>query len=309
MPIVPDVKGLSLNQAVANLTAAGLQLGRSSVESSATVQAGNVKQTGPPAGATLAPPTSLDVDLVISSGPPSVSFFQANWLSLAFSTLAGILIVFLGASLITGALLERLASQDIARGVITFLIAVTAAALFIIMAVSTIVDSGGPNPAERFDRGKQILTMLVGILGTIVGFYMAPASHVTPPPSQATTNSSQGAANSSQAAPNSPPVTLKISDLKAVPTEVREGQTFTISGALSGGKGPYKYSIKFNPALDVPPIAGAPDPDGKFAAPVKALPPSAKEIEVDYTVDVTDADGKAVGSFKGDKKIKLIKAP
>src|SRR5579871_1593862 len=128
---IPDVSGLSLKDAVATLAAAKLILRKTSLEPSATVQSGNVKRTVPKAGDDVN--DNDPVDLVISNG-------SRNWLPIAFMVIAGLLLVFLGIPLSTGALLERLANQDTARGLITFLIAVTAAALFIIMGVSTIVE-------------------------------------------------------------------------------------------------------------------------------------------------------------------------
>jgi hypothetical protein len=165
---VPDVSGMSVKDAEATLTATKLTLRKTSVEPSATVQSGNVKRTVPKAGDDVN--DDDPVDLVISSG-------SRNWLPVAFMGLAGLLLVSLGVPLSTGVLLERLANQDTARGLITFLIAVTAAALFIIMGVSTIVQSDAPDADKQFDRGKQVLTMLIGILGTIVGFYYGTAGN------------------------------------------------------------------------------------------------------------------------------------
>jgi serine/threonine-protein kinase len=66
---VPNVVGLRLEDALRQLTAAGLQAGPHKAAASATVPAGSVAQTEPPAGAPLAPQAT--VTLVLSSGTPA----------------------------------------------------------------------------------------------------------------------------------------------------------------------------------------------------------------------------------------------
>src|SRR5437870_1757919 len=67
--------------------------------------------------------------------------------------------------------LASLSDRTVAQGLITFLITVTTIGLAIILAISTIVSDGGEDADKRFDRGKQVLSVLIGLLGTIVGFY------------------------------------------------------------------------------------------------------------------------------------------
>jgi hypothetical protein len=72
--------------------------------------------------------------------------------------------------------LGKLAKPEVARGLITFLIAITTVGIAIILAISTLVLSEGDAGDKRFDRGKQVLTTLIGVLGTIVGFYFGSAN-------------------------------------------------------------------------------------------------------------------------------------
>jgi hypothetical protein len=71
-----------------------------------------------------------------------------------------------------GQFLQNLADKEVARGLITFLIAITTVGIAIILAIATISGNSGKGiDPGQFDRGKQVLTILIGVLGTIVGFY------------------------------------------------------------------------------------------------------------------------------------------
>jgi hypothetical protein len=64
----------------------------------------------------------------------------------------------------------NLAKHEISRGLITFLVAIVTVGVALILVLSTILGDGN-DAANRFDRGKQVLTAMIGILDTIVGFY------------------------------------------------------------------------------------------------------------------------------------------
>jgi hypothetical protein len=279
MPNVPKLVGLSVSAAVTALQGVGMTLGHTTVAPSPTVQSGNVADVNPAEGSAVADGAS--VDLVISSGSSSLKELLAeNYQSITFNVLAGLLLAFLAYQLSSGGgdFLKQLANQDTARGLITFLVTATAAALFIIMAVSTIVGSDGADADKRFDRGKQILTMLIGILGTIIGFYFGTAS------------------SSSQ-------TSIKVSDMKVEPAQAARGGKFAISGTVSGGKGPYTYSIAFNPPLSFPAITDK-KTTGKFSEDIAVPGDLANDQDVEYTIIVKDADGRSE-TFKGEKKISL----
>jgi uncharacterized membrane protein YfcA len=270
MPNVPNLVGFTAPAASTALQTANLSLGNMTFGSSATIPPGSVMGVNPAPGTTL--PNNGPVDLVICSRAKSP--WEENWLPGAFTVLGLAVLIFLGFELNDATFLARLASQDAARGLITFLIVVSASALFIILGVSTIVESDTPDADKRFDRGRQILTMLVGILGTIVGFYYGSAV-------------------------NSAAVPMKIPDLKVDTTLVAKGDKFTISGTIAGGKAPYIYSISFSPAINAPPIT-----DKKTSGPISEKIDVTSDLkeDVEYTVVVKDADGKSE-TFKGDKKI------
>lgn len=67
---------------------------------------------------------------------------------------------------------EQLSIKNIesARGFITVLFGVGTIGIAVIVTLSGIFLTG-ENAKERFDRGKEVLTLILGIFGTIVGYY------------------------------------------------------------------------------------------------------------------------------------------
>jgi Mn2+/Fe2+ NRAMP family transporter len=64
---------------------------------------------------------------------------------------------------------------EYARGLITLLFSVGTIVIALILTLSAIFLTG-TDVKERFDRAKEILTILIGIFGTIVGFYFGSLS-------------------------------------------------------------------------------------------------------------------------------------
>ena len=69
---------------------------------------------------------------------------------------------------------------DYARGMITLLFAVGTIAIALILTISALFQSGD-EAKERYDRGREILGVLIGIFGTIVGFYFGSANSESAP--------------------------------------------------------------------------------------------------------------------------------
>jgi hypothetical protein len=63
-----------------------------------------------------------------------------------------------------------MAKIDQARGLITFLFAFATIAIIILIAITTFWMPKDEFQA-RFDKAKDLLTILIGVLGTILGFY------------------------------------------------------------------------------------------------------------------------------------------
>lgn len=67
-------------------------------------------------------------------------------------------------------LLRELSNFEVARGLITFLVAVTTVGIALILTVYVVVTQDGA-AEKKFILGKEVLTGLIGVLGTIIGFY------------------------------------------------------------------------------------------------------------------------------------------
>jgi hypothetical protein len=98
----------------------------------------------------------------------------SDWQYQVFGGMAFLVLGLLAAGILTGGLLQFLSSVAGARGLITFLIAIGTIAIAIILTLASVLADGEKDEiAERLSKGKEILTVLVGVLGTIVGFYFA----------------------------------------------------------------------------------------------------------------------------------------
>lgn len=71
-----------------------------------------------------------------------------------------------------GEFLQKLKDIEIARGLITFLVVVAAISIALIIAVYVLASNESTvQIKERFTFAKDVLTILIGILGTVLGFY------------------------------------------------------------------------------------------------------------------------------------------
>jgi hypothetical protein len=176
---VPRLIRLTQAAAEAALTNAGLALGTVTTAQSSIVPSGGVISTSPPAG-DLASRASK-VSLEISFGQ-RIGFWQSVWQNLPaiVFTAIGLFVLFIiinGISSQAG-FLTSLSKPEVARGLITFLITIVTVGIALVLVLSTILLTGDDAVKDavnekRFDRGKQVLTAMIGILGTIVGFYFA----------------------------------------------------------------------------------------------------------------------------------------
>jgi PASTA domain/Putative Ig domain len=256
---VPNVIGRTRGAAEAMLKSAGLVVGAVKTQHSHEVPADGISSTNPAPGTSVSSGSSVDLEL--SSGP------EPDWTQYIQPTLLGLLGLLILAGIIyaviepSGVILGRLREKDAARGLITFLIAVATVGIAIILAISTLVLSEGDAGDKRFDRGKQVLSVMIGVLGTIVGFYFGsettspkqgtPTEQIqTSPPKITTTTLPDGAVNKPfpsttlQTTGLTPP--LKWSVTPALPAGLTlDATTGTISGTPTAAiqKTPFKFTV------------------------------------------------------------------
>jgi hypothetical protein len=180
-------------------------------------------------------------------------------------------------ALISHNFLQSLQEIEVARGLITFLIAIATVAIALILALYAFTGDSGEFK-ERFAMGKEVLTILIGVLGTIVGFYFGSAK---------------------QAKPQAEAVATEIQIIPPFISndQPAKGDTTTIFSVISGGKAPYKYSITFDPSI-IPPIKDISSSDGIVKQKVPILSTFQEDKEIFVQIDAKDSEGKSVTSRK-----------
>jgi len=113
-----------------------------------------------------------------------------------------------------------LAGVEQARGFITFLFAFAVIAVIILIAVTIFWLDIGQELDDKFSKAKDLLTIIIGVFGTILGFYYG--SLIGGESRLAVTN-------------------VELS--KPVPSA---GDTVKISATIFGGTAPYTYEIQFS---------------------------------------------------------------
>ena len=223
---VPLVIGLTHREAQSLLTKSGLLVHVRTVRNRA-VPVGDVISCSPPAGSVISP--GKFVDLEVSTG---VGFdVAANIPGITVAVIGVFTLIAMGVGLYFSDFLVRIGNIDTARGLITFLIAVTTVVTLLIMVLANIMMFELADEADqRFRRGNQLFTALIGILGTIIGYYFG-------------SNHNAGAMNRA-----TPAVAIATSSLP--PASLNESYSTQLSA--SGGLSPLKWeSIRLPPGLEL----------------------------------------------------------
>lgn len=274
---IPNVVGLTRTAAEAILKSSDLVLGAVKTQHSNSVPDGGVSGTNPDAGTLVSPGSKVELDL--SSGP------ETNWtqyIPTALFALLGFVVLGLIVYGITEKdqkFLTNLANKEVARGLITFLVALATVGIAIILAISTLVLTEGDAGDKRFDRGKQVLSVLIGVLGTIVGFYfgadtnsvkqIAPTAQTQPSTQKITTTTlPDGAANKAY-----PSTTIEAVGLTAP-------LTWSVDPALPGGLAlDTKSGI-----ISGTPTAPMPKKSFKFAVTDSAVPSVTSTVDLKFEI-------------------------
>ena len=119
-----------------------------------------------------------------------------------------------------GETLKNLSEVNFARGLITYLFAVGTIGVIIIVILAILLS--GDETDEKIKRAKDILTILIGLFGTIIGFYFGSQNQT----SDDTVTSAE----------------IRLAPLQ-IPDSIEAGQTFYLKSIVTGGTPPYKYWI------------------------------------------------------------------
>jgi hypothetical protein len=118
-----------------------------------------------------------------------------------------------------GSILTSMGKVEYARGLITYLFAVVTIGTAVVLCVSALTQDVDPDSEKKFQRGKEVFSLLLGVFGTIVGYYFG--SEKSAPPDLRVI------------APVVQPMTVKMGDTRA-----------TITSAVTGGTPPYTYKLE-----------------------------------------------------------------
>jgi hypothetical protein len=161
-----------------------------------------------------------------------------------------------------GNVLRDMGQIEYARGLITYLFAVVTIGTAVILVVSALISPADDQHQKKFERGKEILALLLGVFGTIVGFYFG--SEV-----------SKGADQ-----------TLHVAPMHLSSSSVAPGAKFNLMTFVSGGVPPYRFGA----ALDNTSVAPTEEVDksGWIEKDLTA-PSTEKEESIVITIRVQDA--------------------
>jgi len=168
-----------------------------------------------------------------------------------------------------GQVLFRLASASFARGLITYIFTVGTIGLSVVLVLGTLL--GGEETKARFDRGKEILGLLLGVFGTIVGFYY-------------------GSAFSDEEKPGLAP--LQVLSLRFSPRTVAAGATMALDARAAGGEEPLRYRVVLDPPLGTVKLRYV--PTGGQIRETWTIPASLEPQTCGVRLVVTDAGGDSV---------------
>jgi len=141
------------------------------------------------------------------------------------------------------------------------------------------------------------LAILVGVLGTIVGFYFGAERG-------SQSNANRGNSNVSQTQG------LQITPAIFSNEQPKRGDTISITSSVTGGKAPYTYSITFDSNITPGAIKDVPSQDGSIKQDI-AIPSTIaieKDTSVKFQIEVKDSEGKSA-TYNKDGARKLTVKP
>lgn len=170
-------------------------------------------------------------------------------------------------------LVQLLARPEMARGMITSVFALSVVAIATVIVCANFL-SVASDLKERVEQGREVMLALVGILGTIVGYYFA---------------AGQG------------PVPLSVSPPQVAPASPTPGQAATVAFAIAGGAAPFTWVLDATVTGEAEGTQQPLDKTAQTANPGVVLvssdwPTDAASNKVTLTVTVIDGTGTRVTS-------------
>jgi hypothetical protein len=186
------------------------------------------------------------------------------------------IIIILGVFILIGAaimgldngVLGNMANSNFARGLITYLFAVVTIGTAVVLIVSVLTTENTESNMERVDRGKDILSLLLGVFGTIIGFYFG------------------SELNSEHKAD----ANFNVTPLLLSQTLSSSNQELTLTAAVSAGEPPYLYRVAVGKEAELG-STNFVDANAWIVYHLQA-PTVTENSIVPITVDVEDAHGK-----------------
>ena len=129
--------------------------------------------------------------------------------------------------------LSGMAHSEFARGLITYLFAVVTIGTAVVLVLAALLSTGDDVSEKRFQNGKEILSLLLGLFGTMVGFYFG--------------------SEAASASKKSETAVLTMSSPDVSPQMIKVGDRITVRAVVSGGTPPYRFGIGFGTG-DVQPL-------------------------------------------------------
>ncbi|MGT2445912.1 hypothetical protein ACU4I5_26970 (plasmid) [Ensifer adhaerens] len=169
-----------------------------------------------------------------------------------------------------GSFLPSIAKPENARGLITFLFAFSTIAIIIIVAISTLYMKR-EEVEFRFQSAKDLITILIGVLGTILGFYFGSME-----------NEAAGRG-------------VYVANVEPSSPTVSPGQSVALSGMVVGGTAPYQIEFSFDDQNNSPQLRALKfllekRDEGKFTQQFNIVSETPATTAT-YTITIQDANG------------------
>ena len=186
------------------------------------------------------------------------------------------IVLLIGASTLgldKGLVLSKMGQVEFARGLITYLFAVVTIGTAVVLVVSALTTEETPAHERRFERGKEILALLLGVFGTIVGFYFGSAVSTSGPAGESL---------------------ITVVPIHLSSTTVAPGAPFNLTTYVTGGKAPYKFATGYDDDAVKP---GEPVEASGWIFKTVTAPSPAAQKPVTLHMLVQDVDGHSTDTI------------